>query len=74
MNTLSDRPILRSVDRIDGQVPSPTPIVGTVGDSTSVTVTVEVSNSAASIPAVSQPAVPPPSITMCCGDGFISGD
>ena len=41
INALSDRPILRSVERIDGQVPSPTPIVGTVGDSTSVTVTVE---------------------------------
>ena len=33
MNACSEMPIFSSVERIDGQVPSPTPIVGVVGDS-----------------------------------------
>ncbi len=46
-----------------GQVPSPTPIVGTSGDSIRVTETPGVAE-AASTQAASHPAVPPPTITM----------
>ena len=55
----------RSVSRRVGQVPSPTPIGRHVGDSTSVTSSARHFGrwSAASRPAVSQPAVPPPTTT-----------
>ena len=73
MNALSEIPIFISVERIEGHVPSPTPIVGVVGDSTSVTrIPAAGSNSAAMILAVSHPAVPPPKITMCWLIGLIS--
>src|SRR4026207_275797 len=51
-----------------GQVPSPTPIGPTSGDSISVTCSPESAAaqwSAAMTPAVSQPADPPPAITTC---------
>ena len=47
-----------------GQVPSPTPMVGTSGDSTRVIFRSRPC-SAARMPAVSQPAEPPPRIRMC---------
>jgi hypothetical protein len=47
-----------------GQVPSPTPIAGTSGDSIKVTCSGVPRCSAAIRPAVSQPADPPPTITM----------
>mmetsp|Transcript_23375 Transcript_23375/g.55613 ORF Transcript_23375/g.55613 Transcript_23375/m.55613 type:complete len:1197 (-) Transcript_23375:168-3758(-) len=62
MNSGSDRPMRRSVSRIDGQVPSPTPMVGTSVDSTRVMRRLSPC-SAASRPATSQPAEPPPSTT-----------
>ena len=55
--------VLRSV----GQVPSPTPMMGVVGDSTSVTLNpapMRLRCFAAMTPAVNHPAVPPPTMTM----------
>ena len=55
--------VLRSV----GQVPSPTPMMGVLGDSTSVTLnpaSIRPRCFAAMTPAVSQPAVPPPTMTI----------
>src|SRR5688572_10896928 len=65
MSCVSLSPILRSVLRIVGQVPSPTPIVGMFGDSMSVTRTppARVLCLAAMRAAVIQPAVPPPTMT-----------
>ena len=69
INADSANPIACSVLRIDGQVPSPTPSVGIFGDSIRDTlidgVPAESLNSLARIQAVNQPAVPPPTITMC---------
>jgi hypothetical protein len=48
-------------------VPSPTPMIGTLGDSTSVTLKpagMRLRCLAAITPAVSQPAVPPPTTTI----------
>src|SRR3954469_6985001 len=66
MNSLSLTPMRRKVSRMVGHVPSPTPIAGTSGDSSSVTVSPAPCRalwSAAMMPAVSQPAEPPPTIT-----------
>ena len=57
-----------SVLRNVGHVPSPTPMMGVLGDSTSVTVNPAPMRArclAAITPAVSHPAVPPPTMTMC---------
>ena len=59
----SAMPMRLSVARIDGQVPSPTPTVGTSGDSTSATCRSSPKCSAATTLAVSQPALPPPTTT-----------
>ena len=64
-----------SVMRIDGQVPSPTPMVGMSGDSTRTTWTPDVLSarcSAAMALAVIQPAVPPPTITTFVVGRFIT--
>src|SRR5690606_4900671 len=56
--------VVRSV----GQVPSPTPMMGVLGDSTRVTVKppgIRLLCFAAMTPAVSHPAVPPPTMTIC---------
>jgi hypothetical protein len=60
----SDTPMRCSVSRMLGQVPSPTPIGGTSGDSISVTAGRRARCSAAIRPAVIQPAEPPPTITI----------
>ena len=69
INADSASPIAWRVLRMDGQVPSPTPSVGIFGDSIRDTlidgVPAESLNSLARIQAVNQPAVPPPTITMC---------
>ena len=60
-------PILSNVLRIDGQVPSPTPMVLTLGDSTSVISSdccCAILCSAAITPAVNQPALPPPTMII----------
>jgi hypothetical protein len=70
-NADSETPMRRSVSRIDGQVPSPTPIGATSGDSTSVTCSAGW-RSAAMTPAVSQPAEPPPTMTTIDRLGHVS--
>ena len=68
MKSVSVTPIFRSVSRMVGQVPSPTPMGPTSGDSSSVTCSPlpEAARcSAAMTPAVSHPADPPPTITTC---------
>ena len=71
MRSVSEIPIFCNVDRIDGHVPSPTPIVLIVEDSTKViVVSVKPAEappaqcSAAITPAVNHPADPPPRITI----------
>ena len=64
-----------SVMRIDGHVPSPTPMVGMSGDSTRTTWTLAAPSprcSAAMALAVIQPAVPPPTITTFVVGRFIT--
>jgi hypothetical protein len=62
----SARPIFCSVRRIDGQVPSPTPMIGMSGDSTRTTSGASADSrfSAAIRLAVIHPAVPPPTTTI----------
>src|SRR5690606_4160660 len=65
MNSVSDTPIRAKVLRIVGQVPSPTPMIGVSGDSTTVTLNPALMRErclAAMMPAVSHPAVPPPTM------------
>ena len=57
-------PISISVSRNEGQEPSPTPIEDTEGDSINVIWNVDFSLDA-NTPAANQPAVPPPTTTMC---------
>jgi hypothetical protein len=65
MNCASDKPIRLSVAAMVGQVPSPTPMVFILGDSMSVILNaLLVSKCEASTAAVSQPAVPPPTMTI----------
>ena len=67
--------LVKRLKRIEGQVPSPTPMVGVSGDSTTVILSADgVSNSAASTQAVNHPAVPPPTITTRWVAGLVWGD
>ena len=63
----SSMPMAASVPRIDGNVPSPTPMMPMSLDSTSDTRTppAAVPSVRARKAAVSQPAVPPPTMRMC---------
>src|SRR5690606_4933025 len=66
INAVSDIPIFLKVPRMVGQVPSPTPMGLISGDSIRVTLTPNSEAAwcfAAMVPAVIQPAVPPPTIT-----------
>jgi hypothetical protein len=77
MKRASSMPIADSVPRIEGKVPSPTPTMPISGDSTRVTCTPDASRAASCFArkqAVSQPAVPPPTIkTRVMGDGGVHG-